>query len=77
MFRSAPYRADPKVQKIEGLKVGKHLKADVVEPTTFGLATPVIFVPKNEESVVFCIDYSYLKSHSQGNQSPTSYRRIH
>lgn len=56
-FRSAPYRAGPKVRQHKELEVQKQLKAVVIEPSTSKWTSLILFVPKKNGSFRFCIDY--------------------
>lgn len=69
-FRSAPYRAGRETRELEELKVQKQLKADVIELATSELASPVLFVPKKDESFRWCIHYSRLNEASINHTYP-------
>ena len=61
-FKSAPYRAGPKTRELEQAEVDKQLKAGVIEPAMSEWAAPVLFAPKKDGKLRFCIDYRKLNS---------------
>ena len=61
-FKSAPYRAGPKTRELEQAEVDKQLKAGVIEPAMSEWAAPVLFAPKKDGKLRFCIDYRKLDS---------------
>ena len=56
-LKSHPYRAGPKPRELEKFEIDKQLKAGVIEPTISEWASPVLFVPKKDGTLRFCIDY--------------------
>lgn len=59
-FKSAPYRAGPKSRELERAEVNKQLAAGVIEPAQSEWAAPVLFTPKKDGKIRFCIDYRKL-----------------
>ena len=58
--KAAPYRAGPKTRQLEEFEVKKQLEADVIEPAQSEWAAPVLFAPKKDGKLRFCIDYRKL-----------------
>ena len=61
-FKSPPYRAGPKTRELEKAEIDKQLAAGVIEPAMSEWAAPVLFVPKKDGKLRFCIDYRRLNS---------------
>ncbi len=61
-FKSQPYRAGPKTRELEQSEINKQLEAGVIEPAQSAWAAPVLFVPKKDGKLRFCIDYRKLNS---------------
>ena len=61
-FKSAPYRAGPKTRELEEFEVKKQLAAGVIEPSNSEWAAPVLFAPKKDGRLRFCIDYRKLNT---------------
>ena len=61
-FKSAPYRAGPKTRELEQSEINKQLAAGVIEPAYSAWESPVLFVPKKDCKLRFCIDYRRLNS---------------
>ena len=61
-FKSASYGAGPKTRELEQAEVDKQLKAGVIEPAMSEWAAPVLFAPKKDGKLRFCIDYRKLNS---------------
>ena len=61
-FKSAPYRAGPKTRELEEFEVKKQLAAGVIEPSNSEWAAPVLFVPKKDGKLRFCVDYRKLNT---------------
>ena len=59
-FKSPPFRAGPKTRELEQFEVTKQLKAGVIEPAQSEWAAPVLFAPKKDGRLRFCIDYRKL-----------------
>ena len=61
-FKSAPYRTGPKTRELEEFEVKKQLAAGVIEPSNSEWAAPVLFVPKKDGKLRFCVDYRKLNT---------------
>ena len=61
-FKSAPYRAGPKTRELEEEEVKRQLEAGVIEPSNSEWAAPVLFAPKKDGKLRFCIDYRKLNA---------------
>ena len=61
-FKSPPFRAGPKMRELIDFEVNKQLKAGVIEPSQSEWAAPVLFAPKKDGKLRFCIDYRRLNS---------------
>ena len=69
-FKSPPYRAGPKTRELEQFEITKQLKADVIEPAYSEWAAPVLFAPKKDGKLRFCIDYRKLNQASVKDSYP-------
>jgi len=69
-FKSAPYRAGPKTRELERAEIDKQLKAGIIEPAYSEWAAPVLFAPKKDGKLRFCIDYRKLNSMTQKDTYP-------
>ena len=58
----APYRAGPIAREKEKKEIDRMLRAGVIEPTSAEWAIPVVFVPKKDETMGFCVDYRKLNA---------------
>ena len=56
----APYRAGLTAREKEKTETDRMLRAGVIEPATAEWATPVVFVPKKDGTMRFCVDYRKL-----------------
>ena len=61
-FKSAPYCAGPKTRELEKAEIDKQLAADIIEPACSEWAALVLFAPKKDGKLRFCIDYRKLNS---------------
>ena len=59
-FKSPPFRAGPKTRELEQFEINKQLNAGVIEPAQSEWAAPVLFVPKKDGRLRFCVDYRKL-----------------
>ena len=55
-----PYRAGPHQRQLEEIEIKKMLDADVIEPAITEWAAPIVFAPKKDGYLRFCIDYRRL-----------------
>ncbi len=60
--RSAPFRAGPKERELQAFELNKQLSAGLVEPSQSAWAAPVLFVPKKDGRLRFCVDYRRLNA---------------
>ena len=58
----APYRAGPIAREKEKTEIDRMLRAGVIEPTSAEWASPVVFAPKKDGTMRFCVDYRKLKA---------------
>ena len=57
-----PYRAGPKMRQYEKDEVDRMKAAGVIEPASTEWASPIVFVPKKDGELRFCIDYRKLNA---------------
>lgn len=69
-FKSAPYRAGPKTRELERAQIDKQLKAGIIESAYSEWTAPVLFAPKKDGKLRFCIDYRNLNSMTQKDTYP-------
>lgn len=55
-----PYRAGPKKRELEKKEIDMMLDKGVIEPANTDWASPIVFVPKPDGSLRFCVDYRRL-----------------
>ena len=58
--KAQPRRSGLKERELMEFEIDKQLIADVIEPTVSEWAAPVLFVPKKDGKLRFCIDYRKL-----------------
>ena len=57
-----PYRASPDGRKREKAEIDKMLALDVIEEAECEWASPIVFVPKADGTLRFCVDYRRLNA---------------
>ena len=57
-----PYRAGPLQREMEKKEIDSMLAKGVIEPATTDWASPIVFVPKPDGSLRFCVDYRRLNA---------------
>jgi len=60
--RAVPYRSGPKERELQGVELRKWLDEDAIEPSKSPWAAPVLFVPKKDGRMRFCVDYRKLNA---------------
>ena len=55
-----PYRAGPKTRELEQAEIDRQLRDGVIEPAQSEWASPVVFAPKADGTLRFCVDYRRL-----------------
>ena len=56
----APYRPGPIAREKEKKGIDRMRRARFIEPTSAEWASPVVFVPKKDGTMLFCVDYCKL-----------------
>ena len=60
--KSAPYRTGPKTRELENEEVRRQVEAGVIEESNSEWAAPVLFAPKKDGKLRFCVDYRTLNA---------------
>lgn len=60
--RSAPYRAEPAAEQLDAIEIARMLKEDIIELEIFEWASSIVFTPKKDRSLHFCVSYLKLNS---------------
>ena len=53
-------RAGPKERELEKMEIDKMKESGVIQPSTSERAAPIVFAPKKDGTLRFCIDYRRL-----------------
>ena len=69
-FKAHLYCAGPKARELEEFKIKKQLDAGVIRPSMSEWVAPVLFVPKKDGRLRFCIDYRKLNSFTKRDSYP-------
>lgn len=67
---STPYRAGPKTRGFERVKIDKMLVGNIIEPAQTEWASPIVFAPKEDGTLRFCVDYRKLNAVTKRDSSP-------
>ena len=65
-----PYRAGPKTRELEQAEVDRQLRDGVIEPAQSEWASPVVFAPKADGTLRFCVDYRRLNQATMKDSYP-------
>ena len=68
--KAHPYRQGLKGRELEDFEIQKQLKEGIIEPAYSEWASPVLFVPKMDGRLRFCIDYRKLNQLTVKDSSP-------
>lgn len=67
---SAPYRAGPKARELEKTEINKVLAENIIEPAQTEWASPIVFAPKEDGTVRFCVDYRKVNEITKQDSYP-------
>lgn len=59
---SASHLPGPKAGELETLEINGMLDMDIIEPIQTDRASPIVFLPKEDVTLSFCVDYRKLKA---------------
>lgn len=71
---SAPYRAGLKVHAFQSVEIAMILELTAIQPATARWAAPIVFAPKMNSTLRFCVDYRTLNTVTQLDLSTTEHR---
>lgn len=61
-FKCAPNRDGPRTRELEQFKIYKQLKPGFIEQSVSEWNSPVLFAPKSDQSLRFCVGYGKLST---------------
>lgn len=65
----APYHAEPETRAVEKDENDSMLKLDVIGPAQTEWVAPIVFAPKRDELICFCVDYGRLNEVISGTRA--------
>jgi len=68
--RLNPFRTGPRTRELIKAQVDRMLELEVMEPSQSEWASPVVLIPKRDESPRFCIDYRQLNERTVRDSYP-------
>ena len=69
-IRSLPYRQGPATRRMTAEQIQEQLDAGVIEPCTTEWASPIVFAPKKDGTLRFCVDYRKLNTKTLSDAYP-------
>lgn len=69
-LRFAPYRAGPKARKFQEAEIQETMDLKVVDPVKTEWVDQIVFAPKKDGSVTFCVNYRNLSAVSVRDSYP-------
>lgn len=67
------YPVSPAMQQLINKEIDKMLELDVIEKSDSGWSSPIIMVPKGDNTYRFCVDFRKLNSVTEKNAYPLPY----